>query len=90
MADVQVTCIDKPDRDNTHESITHLGGQGWHWERKDVIDSINSGTNTFYTVKDGVRANVGVVNGTNGPYVRTYADGKWNNNLLSLTECILA
>ncbi|MCL1029344.1 DUF3892 domain-containing protein [Serratia silvae] len=28
---------------------------------------------------------IGVVTPTNGPkYLRTYADGKWNNNLLSL------
>jgi len=33
------------------------------------------------------RAEVGVVRPDNGrPYLRTYADGKWNNNLLSLPE----
>ncbi|UYV15933.1 DUF3892 domain-containing protein [Porphyrobacter sp. ULC335] len=87
MADVQVTCINKQPRDNTHEGITHLGGSGWRWTRKQVIDSIEAKTNTFYTKVAGNRGNIGVVNGPNGKYLRTYADGKWNDNLLSLPEC---
>lgn len=69
MADVQVTCINKTPRNNTHEGITHLGGTGgggWHWTRQRVIDSINANTNSFYTRVDGKRANVGVVDGANG------------------------
>jgi hypothetical protein len=27
------------------------------------------------------------VDGPNGKYLRTYADGQWNDNLLSLPEC---
>lgn len=87
MADVQVTCINKLPRDNTHEGITHLGGSGWRWTRQQVIDSIEAKTNTFYTYVAGNRGNIGVVNGPNGKYLRTYADGKWNDNLLSLPEC---
>lgn len=87
MADVQVTCINKQPRDNTHEGITHLGGSGWRWTRQQVIDSIEAKTNTFYTLVAGNRGNIGVVNGPNGKYLRTYADGKWNDNLLSLREC---
>ena len=87
MADVQVTCINKQPRDNTHEGITHLGGPSWRWTRKQVIDSIEAKTNTFYTLVAGNRGNIGVVNGQNGKYLRTYADGKWNDNLLSLPEC---
>jgi hypothetical protein len=87
MADVQVTCIDKEPRNNTHEGITHLGGSNWRWTRQDVITSIEGKTNTFYTLVGGKRANVGVVDGPNGKYVRTYADDKWNDNLLALPEC---
>jgi hypothetical protein len=87
MSDVQVTCITKQNRDSKHEGITHLGGTGWNWTRKQVIDSIEAKTNTFFTKVDGNRAEVGVVNGENGKYVRTYADGKWNDNLLALKEC---
>ena len=87
MADVQVTCITKPNRASSHEGITHLGGATWKWSRADVITSIRGKTNTFYTLVGGNRANVGIVEGQNGDYVRTYADGKWNDNLLALAEC---
>ena len=87
MSDVQVTCITKPNRDSTHESITHLGGAGWRWTTQQVIASIESKANTFYTLVGGKRANVGVVNGKTGKYLRTYADNTWNDNLLALAEC---
>ena len=87
MADAQVTCINKQPRNDPYEGITHLGGAGWHWTRQQVIDSINAKSNTFFTLVNGNRGNIGVVNGINGPYLRTYADGKWNDNLLSLPEC---
>jgi len=90
MADVQVACINKVPRDNPHEGITHLGGPGgggWKWTRQQVIDSINAGTNSFYTEVGGKRAYVAVINGPNGQYLRTHADGVWNDNLLALREC---
>lgn len=87
MADVQVTCINKQPRDNPHEGITYLGGATWKWTRQQMVDSINSGSNTFYTLVNGKRAEVGVVKGPNGQYVRTHADGYWNDNLLALPEC---
>lgn len=88
MADAQVTCINKQPRNNPYEGITHLGGSGWKWTRQQVIESINSKTNTFYTLVKGNRASIGVVNGPNGDYLRTYANGVWNDNLLALPECV--
>jgi uncharacterized protein DUF3892 len=87
MADAQVTCINKIPRNNPHEGITHLGGASWRWTRQQVIESIEANSNTFFTLVGGTRANVAVVNGPNGKYVRTHADGKWNDNLLALSEC---
>ena len=89
MADKQVTCINKRDRNSSHEGITHLGNPaaGWKWTRAQVIESIEAKTNTFYTSVNGKRADIAVVNGPNGKYVRTHADGKWNDNLLALPEC---
>lgn len=93
MADVLVSCINKQNRNSSYEGITHLGNPnssngGWKWTRQQVIESIEAGTNTFYTLVNGNRGNIGVVNGPTGKYVRTYADGKWNDNLLSLPECV--
>lgn len=87
MADVQVTCINKQPRQNPHEGITHLGGATWRWTRQEVIASIRAGANTFYTLGAGMRAEVGIVEGPNGAYLRTHADGRWNDNLLALPEC---
>jgi hypothetical protein len=87
MADVQVTCVTKTG--TTHESITHLGGTaggGWKWTKQQVVNSINDGTNTFYTLVDGKRANLHVVK-NNPDYVQTVADGQWSNNLLALPRC---
>jgi hypothetical protein len=91
MADVQVTCIAKLHPLSSHEHITHLGGAGWKWTREQVIASIDARANTFYVLdpRSGVRADVGVVRPRDGrsPYLQTYADGDWNNNLLSLNQC---
>ncbi len=90
MADVQVSCIVKPNRSSQHDGITHIGGLaggGWKWTVKQAIDSINAATNTFHTMVNGKRAEIAVVNGPSGPYLRTHADGQWNDNLLALPGC---
>jgi hypothetical protein len=94
MADVQVTCITKPHPQSPHEHIAELGNQkaGWKWSRDQVIASIDAKTNTFFVVDPytGKRSNVGVVRPAGRPaYLRTHADGDWNDNLLSLDHCPL-
>jgi hypothetical protein len=91
MADAQVTCIIKPNPQSPHEHITHVGNPPqWVWPREDVVASIEAKTNTFF-VRDpysGKRSEIGVVREAGkAPYLRTYADGNWNNNLLSLDQC---
>ncbi len=94
MADVQVTCILKPHPQSPHEHITHLGNPAgnWMWAREKVVESIHAKTNTFYVLDPGnrKRADIGVVREPGkAPYLRTYADGRWDNNLLSLNQCPL-
>ena len=60
MADVQITCVNKLNRQSTHEAITHVGGDGWRWTRQEAVASIKNGTNTFFTMVNGRRANVAV------------------------------
>lgn len=91
MADAQVTCITKPHPQSLHEHITHLGNPPqWVWTREQVIASIDAKTNTFF-VRDpatGKRSDVGVVRETGkAAYLRTHADGYYNNNLLALNQC---
>jgi len=94
MADCQVTCIIKPHPLSPHEHISHVGNRfsnpPWMWTREQVIESIDGRTNTFYVLdpNNGRRSDVGVVRPEGRPaYLRTYADGDWNNNLLSLDQC---
>lgn len=89
MADCRITHIRKKDRMSAHEHITHAGVPGsWYWTREQIIESIITKTNTFFVETNGNRANVGVVNPGDGrsPFIRTYADEKWNDNLLALPE----
>ena len=92
MAEYQVTCINKPDRNSRHEHITHIGNiqANWRMTREQAIAQIESKTNAFYTVEriSGARAYIGVVKEAGkAPYLRTYADHVWNDNLLALAEC---
>lgn len=92
MKEYQVTCINKLNRQSTHEHITHIGNisDGWRITREDAIRRIDSKQEAFYTVDKttGRKAYIAVVreSGKN-PYLRTHADGKWNDNLLALPEC---
>lgn len=91
MADCRITCATRAGGRNEHEHIIEVGGGTWKWPTADVVASIEAKANTFYVIdpKTGKRANVGVVRPHRGaPYLRTYADGVWNDNLLALYECV--
>lgn len=51
--------------------------------RAAMVSFINGGGVAKVHGSDGSVATVGVVNAT-PPYIRTYADGEWNDNLLAL------
>ncbi len=94
---VRITCIakDQGNHQNPHEGITNYG---WVNEqtrasgnstRVQMIDFLERQGGAAY-VKDqyGNIAYVGVfTSGWGTKYIRTYADGKWTDNLLSLQEC---
>jgi|ERR1035438_8086093 hypothetical protein len=92
MAEYHVTCINKPHHQSPHEHITHIGNiaEKWRVTRELAIQQIDSKTSQYYTIDGatGKKCYVGVVReaGKN-PYLRTHADGKWNDNLLAQSEC---
>lgn len=95
MADYQIDCVNKPDRDSKHEAITHVGGPNpngsgrWKNAVPDVVRMIESKSHRFFT-RDaaGRTAWVGVNTSAAGnKYLQTFADGVWNNNLLAQREC---
>jgi len=92
MAEYQVTCINKPHHMSPHEHITHIGNSndGWRLTREAAIQKIDAGSERFFTVdrQTGTKCYVAVVREAGKhPFLRTHADGKWNDNLLAQPEC---
>lgn len=89
--DLQITCINKTNRQDPHDRIHSVGGEhgGNRWKKSQatVISEIESGINTFYTRVNGVRANVIVSTHNGHKYIKTANDALHPNNLLSLPEC---
>lgn len=89
----QVHCINKSDRDNPWERITHLGGgthnDPWRITQQRCIDGIESGEKYFVKVP-GDPDTVWLIVATSrygNKYVKTQNDGDQPNNLLKLPEC---
>lgn len=88
----QIKCINKVDRDNPWERITHVGGHGdTHWKLtlNDAIGKIERGEWKFFVSRpqgDSVWVEVATSRFGN-KYLKTTADGDEPNNLLSLPEC---
>lgn len=86
---LQVTCKTLADRTSGHEGITHLNAGGYRWTREAVIAEIESPYRRYnFVVRSGfVVSHVLVVNGYYGKYLRCFANGTANDNLLSLPDC---
>lgn len=54
-------------------------------DKASMVRYIDVSKGSVYVGKGSARVSVGVVSPTYGtPYLRTYADGKWTNNLVNL------
>jgi hypothetical protein len=92
-SEIRIQCINKTDRYDPHERISHVGGENpdgsrWRLEQQDAIRRIENGEFSFYVLSGGSRAAVVVaVSRYSHKYLKTVADGDQPNNLLSLPEC---
>ena len=90
MADCRIIKVRKPNRYSPHEHITHVQIIDLIYPRSMIIGYIDDGSNTFYTYDDIThkRADVFVrrIKGLD-PFIQTYADNDWGDNLLSLPPC---
>ncbi len=90
---IEIKCINKQPRDNYWERITHVGwmSTNWvHWKftQEEVISIIESWKYSFYVNVWGNKVNVIVAKSRfENKYIKTEADDKEPNNLLSLPEC---
>lgn len=91
----QVLCVNKQDRQNVHERITHIGGKNadgtnWRLSQEEAIKGIEDKKWEFF-VKQGNGREVDVIVAKSQyghKYLKTTADGEIPNNLLSLRECV--
>jgi Protein of unknown function (DUF3892) len=90
----QIKCINKSERMNPWEHITHVGGYGdkpWKITQQEAIRMIEAGEWNFWVSVKGKTVWVIVaVSRFNNKYLKTEADGEGENNLLSLPECVYA
>nr|WP_142060458.1 DUF3892 domain-containing protein [Pseudarthrobacter sp. B4EP4b] len=76
---------------DSHENITHFQWieeetckTGWN-NKASMVEWMDVQGGRAYVGSSNARAEVGVIKPEGrAPYLRTYADGDWNNNLLSL------
>jgi hypothetical protein len=90
---LQIKCINKQDRPNPHERITHVGGYdggAWKMTQAQAIAHIEAGSRKFWVKPPNFKESVWVVVAVSrfgNKYLKTAADGEGENNLLSLPEC---
>lgn len=91
--EVEIKCINKTDRTDPHERISHVGGvnpDGTRWKLSEdaAITGIEKGTYKFWTQGGGKSVWVVIANSAAGrKYLKTESDGIHPNNLLALPEC---
>ncbi len=88
----RVSCINKKDRYDPAQRISHLGGgtgsNRWKLSQREVVRQIDQGIETFEVeINEGVVKIVVRVSQYGNKYVKTEADGETENNLLNLPEC---
>ena len=89
--DVQIQCINKPDRRSRHEAIQKVGGihNGTRWSltEPEAIAGIEQGKWRFWTSGGGTSTWVVIATHNGRKYLKTEADTTTKDNLLSLPEC---
>lgn len=91
----RVRCINKTNRTDPWERISHIGGVNsdgsrWKLDLDEAIRGIETGEWEFYVERPTHHDRVDVIVATSASrrkYLRTTADGEQPNNLLSLPEC---
>ena len=94
---VKIVCINKDNGNhyNPHEAIEKLGwvnettGQSGTATLQQMVDYLEKGNYAYVVGKynSSLKAYLYVNKRDSKKFVQTYADGKWSDNLLQLSEC---
>jgi hypothetical protein len=90
---VRVDCITKPDRNNLHRHITHIGGPQpdgsgrYKIEEEKAIRGIKDGTWHFFVHEGGRTVDIIIETHMGREFLKTENDGYRPDNLLALPEC---
>ena len=89
MAKVRITCIQLAYPSREHEFVTHVGNSTGRWPAEQVIVWLESGSHSLFVIDSfGRFAQLRVVREPGkAPYLRTFVDDTWTDDLLSLMEC---
>lgn len=89
---LQISCINKSNREAIHKKILFVGGiqngSRWKYSLEDAIALIELRKVSFYVQINGRRADVIIaLSAAQNKYLKTTADSDQLNNLLNLPEC---
>ena len=90
---LEINCINKDERKNPYERITHIGGgeslmSRWRKPLDEAIADIENGRANYRVGKGLMAVDVVVATSQFGnKYLRTTSDKEEPNNLLNLPEC---
>ena len=89
MAEVRITCIQLACSAREHEAVTHVGNCTGRWPKEQVIVWVESGAHSLFVLNCfGRIARLRVVREQcKPPYLRTFVDDTWTDDLLTLMEC---
>ncbi len=91
MAELEIVCINKPDRQSPHEAINRYGLREStgvkSYPRQVVVDWVKEGNRAY--VQDSIgKVYCQVRKSPAGTeFLQTVRDNRWTDNLLSLPEC---
>jgi hypothetical protein len=90
----RIDCVNKTDRYNPHERISHVGGANangtrWWLAQPEAVAGVEDGRWEFWVERPaGHRVGVVVAISQYGhKYLKTTADGEQPDNLLALPDC---
>lgn len=91
MRKVEVSCINKTDRNSQHERISHIGGTYkdtyWKVPIAEAIHNIEMEFFEYYVNQIGHEVKIIIATNDGTKYLKTENDGRDGNNLLELPEC---